>query len=58
MVAAGLPGGEALVTAVLHGLALGLSAAGLHSGVLCRRDERGTAEERRWHGTAARRADR
>ena len=46
-VATGLPGGEALANAVLWGLALGLSAAGLHSGVLCRRDERSTTEERR-----------
>ena len=45
--AAGLPGGETLANAVLRGLALGLSAAGLHSGVLCRRDEHGPAEERR-----------
>ncbi len=56
--AAGLPGGETLANAVLRGLALGLSAAGLHSGVLCRRDERGTAEERRWRGTVPRREDR
>ena len=46
-VAAGIPGGEAVADVVVRGLALGLSAAGLHSGVLCRRDERGPAEERR-----------
>ena len=45
--AAGLPGGEALANAVLRGLALGLSAAGLHSGVLCRRDGHGRAAGRR-----------
>ena len=42
-----LPGGEALANAVLRGLALGLSAAGLHSSVLCHRDEHGRAEGRR-----------
>ncbi len=45
--AAGLPGGEPLANAVLRGLVLGLSAAGLHSSVLCRQDDRGPAEERR-----------
>ena len=49
--AAGLPGGEPVANAVLRGLALGLSAAGLHSSALCRRHERGPAEERRWPRT-------
>ena len=44
---AGVPGGEVWMEAALRGAALGLSAAGLHSGVVCRRDERSPADERR-----------
>lgn len=43
--AAGLPGGSALADVTLQGLALGLAAAGLYSGVKGWQDERTSSSE-------------
>ena len=47
LVAADIPGAGAWLDAVLRGVALGLSAAGLQAGLRCRRDDHGPVEQRR-----------
>ena len=44
---AGVPGGEAWMEAAVRGTARGLSAAGLHSDVRCRQDDRKPAQQGR-----------